>query len=104
MWRMGSHAAPVIICLFNLALASWSAWRVAPPGLTVELLNCHPMHPQAPVGIPSLLYVGIQYLMTTVGDGISVRAHQGGQGYGLYPPVDSHIPYSIQSASAVDPR
>lgn len=48
MWRMGSHAAPVIICLFNLALASWSAWRVAPPGLTVELLNCHPMHPRHP--------------------------------------------------------
>jgi hypothetical protein len=27
------HAASVIICLFNLALASWSAWRVAAVGL-----------------------------------------------------------------------
>lgn len=97
MWRMGSHAAPVIICLFNLALASWSAWRVAPPGLTVELLNCHPMHPQALVGIPSLLYVGIQYLMTTVRDGISVRAHQGGRDMAsthLLIPI-FHVPYSL---------
>jgi hypothetical protein len=58
----GKHAASVIICLFNFALASSILVSLArgSVGQTVEL----PPHRDSPLGIhrnPGLLYVGTQY-------------------------------------------
>jgi hypothetical protein len=66
------HAASVIICLFNLALPSLVSLARG-TGQTVELPpnGKWQIHPRHFIEILVLLYVGTQWMMTSVDDGNS---------------------------------